>query len=552
MVRFFDASLRRINEIGQEKQGGKAVKTIDRLKSEFSSGRISRRRFMEGASALGLGVIGANAFASQVLAATPKRGGRLRIGMSGGNTKDTLFGVFGLGGPHQVCVQWQLLNNLTEVNGNGELVGELAESWEASPDATQWVFKLRRGVEFHNGKMLEAQDVIESINAHRGEDTKSTGKGLVASVTDIKADGKDTVVFTLAAGNADFPFTLSDYHFPIAPAGTTEADWVKGVGTGPFTLVEWEPGVRAITKRNPNYFKDGPYFDAVETLHLADTTARISTIQTGAADVIDKPDTKTLHLLEQMSGMRIIELAGNTHYTFPMLMDQAPYDNADVRNAMKYAIDRQAIVNTILNGHGYPGNDHPISRAMRYYASDLPQREYDPDKARYHLKKAGLSSLDVELFAADIYTGGTDAAVLFKEHAAKAGININVRGVPTDGYWTGVWNVKPLCVSYWAGRPSEDLMLTLAFSNQSAWNETHWDNERFEKVLLEARAEQDEAKRREMYGELQRLIRDEGGLIAPVFANTITVTTDKVGTPDQISPAFAMDGLKGPERWWFA
>ena len=92
---------------------------------------------------------------------------------------------------------------------------------------------------------------------------------------------------------------------------------------------------------------------------------------------------------------------------------------------------------------------------------------------------------------------------------------------------------------------------TLAFSNQSAWNETHWDNERFEKVLLEARAEQDEAKRREMYGELQRLIRDEGGLIAPVFANTITVTTDKVGTPDQISPAFAMDGLKGPERWWF-
>ena len=99
------------------------MKTIDRLKSEFRNGRISRRRFMEGAAALGLGTAGASTFASQVLAAAPKRGGRLRIGMSGGNTKDTLFGVSGLGGPHQVCVQWQLLNNLTEVTGNGELVG---------------------------------------------------------------------------------------------------------------------------------------------------------------------------------------------------------------------------------------------------------------------------------------------------------------------------------------------------------------------------------------------------------------------------------------------
>ena len=528
------------------------MQRIDVLKSELAAGRLSRRRFMEGALALGMTVAGATAFAEAAKAATPKKGGRLRIGMSGGSTSDTLFGVLGGGGPHQVCVQWQLLNNLTEVNGAGQVVGELAESWEASDDAARWVFKLRQGVEFHNGKSLEAQDVIDSINAHRGEDTKSTGKGLVADVTDVTADGKHSVVFTLAAGNADFPYTLSDYHFPIAPAGTTQADWAKGVGTGPFTLAAWEPGVRAETKRNPNYFKDGPYFDEVESLNITDTNTRASAIRTGEVDVIDKPDTKVLDRLAAAAGIRVIELAGNVHYTFPMLMDQAPYDNADVRAAMKYAIDRDTMVQTILNGHGYPGNDHPISRSMRYFAADLPQRAYDPDKARHHLGKAGLSSLDVTLSAADIYSGGTDAAVLFAEQARKAGINITIDRVPTDGYWSEVWNKKPLCVSYWAGRPTEDLMLTLAFSSASAWNETHWNNERFETILAEARAELDEAKRREMYGELQRLIRDEGGLIAPAFANTITVTNDKIGTPEAISPAFALDGLRAPERWWFA
>ena len=135
--------------------------------------------------------------------------------------------------------------------------------------------------------------------------------------------------------------------------------------------------------------------------------------------------------------------------------------------------------------------------------------------------------------------------------ASKAGIDIKVKRVPTDGYWSDVWNKEPLCVSYWSGRPTEDLMLTLAFSNTSSWNETRWNNEHFEKLLIDARAELDETKRRDMYWEMQRLINVEGGLIAPVFTNTITVINDKVGTPDKISATFGTDGQKGAERWWF-
>ncbi|MBT4889351.1 MAG: peptide ABC transporter substrate-binding protein, partial [Rhodospirillales bacterium] len=185
------------------------------------------------------------------------------------------------------------------------------------------------------------------------------------------------------------------------------------------------------------------------------------------------------------------------------------------------------------------------------YNSELPQREYDPEKAKFHLKKAGLSQLEVTLAAGDIYSGGVDSAILFKEQASKAGIDIKVKRVPTDGYWSDVWNKEPLCVSYWSGRPTEDLMLTLAFSNTSSWNETRWNNEHFEKLLIDARAELDETKRRDMYWEMQRLINVEGGLIAPVFTNTITVINDKVGTPDKISATFGTDGQKGAERWWF-
>ena len=525
---------------------------FESLQAEFSQGRLSRREFIKTATSLGFAsAIPGFVLTEQALANAPKVGGRLRQGLSGGNTSDTLFGVLGNGDAHQVNVQWQLLNNLTEVDAAGNIVGELAESFEASADAATWTFKLRQGVEFHNGKSFEAEDVIHSINVHRGEDSRSIGKGLVSDIVDIKADGKHTVVFTLMSGNADFPFTLAAYHFPIAPAGSMDEEWMQGIGTGPYTLVDWNPGVRAVTKRNPNYFKDGPYFDEVETLAINDVVARMNAIRTGSVDVADKPDLKTLALLEKVPGLSIQEIGGNVHYTFPMLVDQPPFDNNDIRLAMKYAVDRETMLQTVLNGHGYLGNDHPISKTQRYFNAEIPQRQYDPDKAKYHLKQAGLDSFDVELHATDIYAGGLDAAVLFKERAAKAGINITVNRVPTDGYFSNVWNKVPICVSFWSGRPTEDLMLTLAFSNQSSWNETHWDNEQFEKLLIAARAELDESKRKQMYGEIQQLIHDEGGMIAPVFANVINVVSDKIGTPDQISSVFSVDGYKNTERWWF-
>jgi peptide/nickel transport system substrate-binding protein len=530
------------------------MQKFENLQRLLSEGRISRRDFIRRATALGLAAaIPTTLLSAEAKAAAPKRGGKLRQALRGGSNADTLFGVLGGGDTHQVNTQWQLLSNVTEVTPDGEVVGELAESWEVSDDATEWVFKLRKGVEFHDGKSLVAEDVVHSINVHRGEDSRSVGKGLVAEVEDIKADDKHTVVFKLKSGNADFPIVLASSRFPIAPAGTMDAEWEKGIGTGPFILSEWEPGVRSATKRNPNYFKEGkPYFDEVETLHVADVGARTSALRDDSVDAIDDPEPQTLHLLEKVPGLVIREVGGNSHYTFPMLMDAAPYDNVDVRSALKYAIDREAMLQTLLRGHGYLGNDHPISKAQRFYASELPQRMYDPDKAKFHLNQAGFSELDVTLWASEIYAGGIDSAVLYKEHAAKAGINISIEQVPTDGYWSEVWNVKPFCVSVWYGQPTEDMMFTQAFSAESAWNETHWNNERFETLLVEARAELDAAKRRDMYVEMQQLVRDEGGFVCPVFKNWLVATSDKIHIPEKMGGDAPVDGNRNAERWWFA
>ena len=187
-----------------------------------------------------------------------------------------------------------------------------------------------------------------------------------------------------------------------------------------------------------------------------------------------------------------------------------------------------------------------------YHASKLPQRSYDPDKAKFHLKKAGLDKLTVPLHAADAAFGGAvDAAVLYKEHASKAGINIEVVREPNDGYWSDVWMKKPWCMCYWGGRPTEDWMFSTAYAAGAPWNDTFWEHERFNKLLVEARAELDEAKRREMYVEMQRIVCDEGGVVIPMFNNYVFAMRANV-QHGEMAANWTLDGNKGMERWWFA
>ena len=173
-------------------------------------------------------------------------------------------------------------------------------------------------------------------------------------------------------------------------------------------------------KRNPNYFKSGrPYFDEVEIIVIEDTSARTNALKTGQIHVMNRCDPKTFHLMEKMPKVQALKLEGARHYTIPMLTTIKPYDNNDVRLGLKYIIDRKQMVKQILRGYGYLGNDHPIPRNNPYFASELPQREYDPDKAKFHLKKAGLLGHTFKLHAAETaFPGAVDASVLMQESAS--------------------------------------------------------------------------------------------------------------------------------------
>ncbi len=528
---------------------------LKHYESLLSRGKITRREFMGRAAALGFSAALATSLAGQALqAATPKKGGRLITGVGHGSTTDSLNPATYENG-FMADLGYALHGHLTETSNEGELIPQLAEGWEASADAATWTIKLRKGIEFHNGKTMTAADVVASINHHRGEDTKSAAKPIVAAVEDIKADGDDTVVFSLKGGDADFPFIMSDYHLAILPSkddGTVE--WESGVGIGGYALKEFEPGVRAVTERAPNYWREGrAHFDAFELLSIVDVAARTNALVTGEIHAMDRCDIKTLHLLKRNQDIVIEETTGYAHYTIPMRTDTAPFDDNNVRLALKYGLDREALLKTVLRGHGVIGNDHPISTANRYHAADLPQRQYDPDKSKFHLKQAGLDSLTVPLHAADAAFGGAlDAAVLYKEHAAKANINIDVVREPNDGYWSNVWMNKPWCMCYWGGRPTEDWMFSTAYASGADWNDTFWEHEQFNKLLVEARGQLDETKRREMYFEMQRILSDEGGVVVPMFNNYVFATSNKIAHDPQMSATGELDGNRLAERWWFA
>jgi peptide/nickel transport system substrate-binding protein len=247
---------------------------------------------------------------------------------------------------------------------------------------------------------------------------------------------------------------------------------------------------------------------------------------------------------------------GYLHYTFPMRLDSPPFDNFDLRMALKLAVNKQELVEKILLGFGTVGNDHPISPIVPFAANDLPQRDYDPDQARFHYEKSGHSGT-IQLSASDAaFAGAVDAAQLVQASAAAAGIDIEIVREPRDGYWSNVWNKKPWCACYWGGRPTVDWMFASAYVEESEWNDTAWRDteaaDRFNAIVVEARAELDEAKRAEMYYEAQKLIHEDGGAIVPMFANYVMGKSPDVAHAEAVGSNWENDGARATERWWMS
>lgn len=513
-----------------------------------------RREFLKATSTLVAGAMFAPMLASPARSAEPKRGGFARFALSHGATTDTLdpgswADTFG-----QTAFYGTIFNGLVEIETGGNVTGDLAEQFGSDDGGKTWRVQLRPELKFHDDRPVTSRDVIASIEYHRTPDSRSSVKPLLEVVDAIEADGEGVVIFKLNQAYLDFPYILADQHFVILPAtadGTI--DWAKGIGTGPFVLESFRPGISVIGVRNSNYHKPGkPYFDKVEFLPILDAATRATALLSGEVHYIASPDLKTLALLQRNPSVKVLNSTGLGHYTFPMNVTMAPFDDPNVRLALKYAMDREEILKKVFLGYGAVGNDNPIAPSMKFAINPEPLHTYNPDLARQCLEKSGLDRLSVPLHVSDAaFAGAVDSALLYKESAKNAGIDINVIREPADGYWDNVWMKRPWFASFWSGRATIDAMFSLSAGPTAPWNETRWSNDRFDELLIAARSETDETKRAQMYAEAQTIQHEEGGNLVVIFSNFVSVYSDTLVHGD-VATHWEHDGFRIAERWWFA
>ena len=499
---------------------------------DFSRGRapfvLTRRGFLYGSALAGFATASGGFLTGPAAAAQkPKHGGTLRLGLDGGSASDTLDPALASATfAFVVCNTWG--DTLVQSHPKtGRALPNLAESWDVSRDGLVWTFQIRKGVEFHNGKPLTVKDAVETLRRHSDKSSQSGALGLLGGIKSIDGHGNELTI-TLKEPNADLPLVLTDYHLQIQPGGGRDNPRAA-IGTGPYKLTNFTPGVRATFEKNKNDWRDDRGFvDSVLITGINDVTARNSALISKQVDLIDTVQPSTVSFLKRDPGVQILRTGGKGFYAFLMHCDTAPFDDNDLRLALKYAIDRKQILDTVLRGFGTLGNDYPVNENYALAPTDIKQRVYDPDKAAFHFKKSGHTG-EILLRTSDAaFPGAVDAAELFQQSASKAGIKINVHREPDDGYWTEVWNVKPFCASYWGGRPTQDTRYTTSYVSDAKWNDTRFKRPEFDKMVREARAELDEDKRRTLYRKMAVMIRDEGGAIIPVFNDYVNAAGQHV------------------------
>ncbi len=526
---------------------------IDRLADAARNGKISRRSFMHYSMAAGMTASAATGLWTTQAHAQPQRGGTFKVGMHDGNSSDT-HDPGQYVSRQQIYLAHQYRSYLTLIEPDGSLGPDLASDWSANEDASVWTFEINPNASFHSGNPVMAKDVVASLNHHRGEESTSAAKALLSSVTDVTADGDHTVVVTLESGIADLPWLLTDYHLAICPANDDGSmNWQSGDGSGPYKIDQGEWGVGWKLSRHDGWHLEGAYFDKVEMLVLNDPNARQTALVTGDVDAVSLIDIKTSALLQRDPNIAVENVPSAAAITMPMFCDTAPFDDVNVRNALKLSIDRNEIIEKIAFGAATIGNDFHHSPAQPYWPEDIPQREYDPDQAKSLLKKAGMEDLTVSISTADsLFSGAVDMCVLYAEQAKQAGITVNVVREPNDGYYSDVWLKKPFCAVSWGARPTPDVMYTLAYKSDADWNESRWQNEKFNELLLQAKSELDDSLRAEMYREMAMLARDDGGTIIPMFNNFVYARRSNVMRGESLAASWELDGARAPSRWWFS
>ena len=510
----------------------------------------SRRGVLRAMAAAGMmSVTGAGlltASGEALAQATPRQGGKIRVATQSASAADTLDPAKGSLGT-DYARGFMFYNCLTELDSHLGAKMSLATSLDTK-DATVWVVKLRNGVQFHDGKALAPADVVYSIMRHKDPATASKAKTLADQIKEVKATGPNEVTITLVGPNADLPVILATSHFQIIKDGTK--DFKTAIGTGPFKVKEFSPGVRTVGVRNEKYWKPGlPHLDEVELIGIGDESARVNALLSGDVQLINAVSPRSTTQIKAASGFSVLETKSGVYTDLIVRDDGGITGNDDFRRGMMYLQDREQMRRAIFQGYGTIGNDQPIDPTNKYYLAGLPQRAFDPDKAKFHFQKAKVGSAPIQIFASPAAEGSVEMAMFLQQVAPQAGLNLQVSRVPADGYWSNHWMKHPLGFGNINARPSADVIFTQFFKSDAPWNEANWKSPKFDQLLLQARGEPDDVKRKQLYGDMQVLVHETGGIGIPLFQSSLDAYPNKLKGLGSI-PLAGLMGYMFAENVW--
>lgn len=505
------------------------------------SGGLTRRQLVERAGAMGIALGGLGSLAAACgssssgstatsTAATSgpvTKGGTLTVAYIGGGSAETLDPNLYVNTIDHAR-GWNLYDHLFRMGNDLKIENDLAESYEANAKADVWTFRLQKGVEWHDGTPLTVDDLLYTINRIAGPKSASAGASAMRIFETKAAKKMDplTVRIPLTRPFGNVPAMFVDFWMPIIKAGTTTFN--HPIGTGAFKFQSFTAGRSSMFIKNDNYWRHGqPYVDKLEFLSIPDGNARLNALTSGQVHAME--GLSFTQAKQQASAGQINVLVGNGPINVPIVMNvqQKPFDDVRVRQAMRLLADRQQLVQNVQLGYGSIGNDL-YGKGLNFYDTSLQQREVDVEKAKSLLQAAGVPNLSVPLSTSTVVQGMLESATLFAQQAKAGGVNVTLDQKPPDSYWSDGYMKTSFFQTEWLASPIETWTQQALFKG-GIWNETNTDDPAFEAKVMKAQGTLDKASAADQWNEIQQQLFNTGGYVFWGFFPWLDGVSLKVG-----------------------
>ena len=408
-----------------------------------------------------------------------------------------------------VRIYSQIYEGLVTFDKDMKVVGQLAEKWE-QPDDKTYVFTLRKGVTFHNGREMTAEDVKYSFERILAEETASHIKSYFANVKTVEATDPQTVKFTLSKTDATFLANLTHSSAVVVAKETVEE---KGdlqqtaVGTGPFKLDKWVPDNNVTLLKNEDYYMEGtPKLDSVIYYTMKEESARMSGIRTGEID-FTTVSAKSAELLEKSDDIELMPYQSLEYSYVGFNVKNKPLSDEKVRQALSLATDRQAIADIVWDGDAVISG--PVAPSMGDWAIDVTKEELyqkNNDKAKQLLAEAGYpDGFEIVITTASTYPDMVDTAQLLQQQWKEIGVKATIKQIEWGDY-IDTWSNKKadILIGRNGSGTDPDRALNYFFHSTGSANVWNFADSKYDSIVEKGKETVDEAKRKEIYTEAQK------------------------------------------------